>query len=108
MAGGNRTPREEALRRCMELPWLDMYEVWQVLGSYLVPAGARETDTSRQLRERGEAIACLKCAAVHLELPDGQAPTIAAYTRARAELDLPLTPGRLRRAGRAGFSPSKH
>ena len=91
MAGGSRTPREEALRRCMELPWLDMYEVWQVLGSYLVPAGARQTDTSRQLRERGEATACLKCAAVHLELPDGQAPTIAAYTRARAELDLPLT-----------------
>lgn len=91
MAAASRTPREEALRRCMELPWLDMYEVWQVLGSYLVPAGASETDTSRQLRERIEATACLTCAAAHLKLPEGEAPTIAAYTKVRVELDLPLT-----------------
>lgn len=91
MAGGSRTPREEALRRCMELPWLDMYEVWRVLGSYLVPAGASETDTSRHLRECIEATACLTCAAAHLKLPEGEVPTIAAYTKVRAELDLPLT-----------------
>lgn len=75
----------------MELPWLDMYEVWRVLGSYLTPAGARETDTDRELRERIEATACLRRVAAHLRLPEGQAPTIAAYTRARAELDLPLS-----------------
>jgi predicted DNA-binding transcriptional regulator AlpA len=81
------------LRRCFELPWRDLYEVWRVIGSYLEPAGARETKVARQLRDRAEAVDCLRRAAAHLDLdPDaGQAPTIEQYEQARADLDLPLS-----------------
>jgi predicted DNA-binding transcriptional regulator AlpA len=89
----SRTPREEVLRRCFELPWRDFYEVWRVIGSYLEPAGARETKVSKQLRERAEALDCLRRAAEHhnLRTGEGEAPTIEQYEEARAALGLPLT-----------------
>jgi predicted DNA-binding transcriptional regulator AlpA len=86
-----RTPREEVLRRCFELSWPDLVEVWRIIGSYLQPAGETETEVTKQLRERAQALDYMKQAAEHLGLPAGTAPTGAQYEQARKELGLPLT-----------------
>jgi hypothetical protein len=86
-----RTPLEEVLRRCFELPWQDLYEVWRVIGSYIEAGGVRETRIGKQVRERAEALDCLKAAAAHLKLAPDDAPTIEGYKRAREELGLALS-----------------
>jgi predicted DNA-binding transcriptional regulator AlpA len=91
MTSRQRTPREEVLRRSFELPWEDLYEVWRVVGLYLEPAGARETKVSKQLRERAEAVDCLRRAAERLGLSPDEAPTIEQYKGVRGELGLPLS-----------------
>lgn len=91
MTSRQRTPREEVLRRCFELPWEDLYEVWRVVGSYLEPSGARETKVSKQLRERAEAVDCLRRAAERLGLSPDESPTVEQYKSVRDELGLPLT-----------------
>jgi hypothetical protein len=83
--------REVLLARILELPpgeqlWLH-HELGEIIGG---PLGV-ESERSRQARVRHEAIEAMRVAAEHLQLPEGQAPSVTEFKQAVQETQLPMT-----------------
>jgi hypothetical protein len=79
------------LRRALDLPTADQLRILHALAEYAGGEVWKETERSRQARARHEALEAMRAAAVHLELPEGEAPTVTQYKRAAGETKLPLT-----------------
>jgi hypothetical protein len=83
--------REVLLVRVLALPEREQLEIHEALSASLGGRLGRETERARQARLRREALAAMRAAAEHLDLPETQAPTIPEYKRAASEASLPLT-----------------
>lgn len=78
------------LVRVLALPEREQLEIHEALSASLGGRLGRESERDRQTRLRGEALAAMRAAAEHLDLPETQAPTIPEYKQAAKETSLPL------------------
>lgn len=81
------------LRRVVDLPAADQLKVFHALTDYLGGDLWEETARAREIRRRHEALEAMRAAAQHLNLPDGQAPTIPEYKSAAKQTAVPLSFG---------------
>ncbi len=85
-----RRAREEILLRFKDLSWQDQYKTYNVIQGYFIHSGPG-SEALRELRERAECVKAVVKAAEHLGMPEGEAPGVEGYERARKELGLELS-----------------
>jgi hypothetical protein len=84
---------QTVLRRVLDLAAADQLRVLHALSESLGGELWRESERARQARVRHEALEAMRVAGKHLQLPDGQAPTIPEFKRAARETKLPMSFG---------------
>lgn len=94
----SRRQREDAMRRVMELPDRDKFEVFEQLKDYLSSALSGESKEDQQLRQRKEALEAMRQVATHLGLKDGEAPTPKQFDQAAHEMSIEWTSAKVIRA----------
>ncbi|MDO9410086.1 hypothetical protein [Patulibacter sp.] len=93
-----RAPEDTALAGVLALPIAGQLTVFAALAEHLSGHLPRDPPrVSRALRQK-EAVDCLRQAAAHLKLPDGEAPTAAQYDTVQKKLGLPMTVAAIKKA----------
>jgi len=79
------------LARVGELPEARQLEFHRVLSEVLGGKLGEETERSKQVRQRREALDVMRAAAEHLGLPQGQAPSVDQFKQAARDASLPMS-----------------
>jgi len=82
---------QAVLRRVLDLAQDDQLRVHAALTENLSGRLGRESEREKQVRLRGEALEAMRAAALHLGLPNGQAPSVQEYKQAARENSLPMS-----------------
>lgn len=95
---GHDAELEHVMRGFFALSAKDQRRAFVQIRDFLGAAAPAETSADRAVAEQAEALDVLARVATHLNLPEGEVPTVNAFDAACRELQLPWTRSRVIRA----------